>query len=106
MFPNTTSHTQQTFLCACHRNNAADLLHETVGIVVMTDMMRKRAVERRRVKNIGEEYNSISELLGLRTKKTNKVLTLKTAVQFVRDHIEGLDSTLPLVLYHSFMVVQ
>lgn len=60
-------------------------------------MARKRDKERDRVKKIGLEYQSLSEMLGLHPKKQNKVLTLKAALQFIIENYEGITNLVPQV---------
>lgn len=64
-------------------------------------MARKRDKERDRVRKIGFEYQSLSEMLGLHPRKQNKVLTLKAALQFIVENYEGMSTLLPEVLHRS-----
>jgi hypothetical protein len=58
-------------------------------------MARKRDKERDRVRKIGVEYQSLSEMLGLHPRKQNKVLTLKAALQFIVENYEGMTTLIP-----------
>lgn len=58
-------------------------------------MARKRDKERDRVRKIGIEYQSLSEMLGLHPRKQNKVLTLKAALQFIVENYEGMTTLVP-----------
>ena len=63
----------------------------------LSSTARKRDKERDRVRKIGIEYQSLSDMLGLHPKKQNKVLTLKAALQFIEQNYEGLSTLLPQV---------
>ena len=68
-------------------------------------MARKRDKERDRVKKIGVEYQSLSEMLGLHPRKQNKVLTLKAALQFIVENYEGMTTLVPGVCEINFTLV-
>lgn len=63
----------------------------------LSSTARKRDKERDRVRKIGIEYQSLSDMLGLHPKKQNKVLTLKAALQFIEKNYEGLSTLVPQV---------
>ena len=54
----------------------------------------KGEVEKKRVKNVREEYDSLANLLGLCQKRLNKAAILEAAVKFIQKHHEGLDISL------------
>ena len=56
----------------------------------MMNMSRKGEKERERVRNIGVEYEAISKLLGIESKRINKVHILESALGFIQQHeMEG-----------------
>lgn len=50
----------------------------------------KKCKEQLRVKKIGEEYQALSDLLGLKSKRTNKVQILKAVLQYLENEAEIL----------------
>lgn len=62
---------------------------------------RKKAIERKRVKKIGEVYSALAILLGLDLKKLNKVAILETAIKFIQKHHEKMDIAVPLLDLHD-----
>lgn len=62
---------------------------------------RKGEKERERVKNIGQEYEAISELLGINSRRINKVHILKQALEYIYKHSgEELQNAMPTTMVH------
>lgn len=65
---------------------------------------RKGDVERERVRRIGLEYDAISDMLGVKSKKKSKVLILEAALKFIHHNTPDTD-THTEVSHHNSLAI-
>ncbi len=71
--------------------------HQIMAMKSSTE--KKGEVEKKRVKDVRGEYDSLASLLGLCQKRLNKAAILEAAVKFIQKYHEGLD--IPMVVWNK-----